>query len=299
MFRKTCAAVTLSICIWLGGASGVAAAVASPPSAAGSAPRAPQAQHAAKAAAAFLQEAEALYEAANAGDGASIARHAALTEARLRALPMEGVATAEGIEALARSVSRMKRLAAAVRPEPDKIRNQAAEIRLAADAVAHPQKPMWHRYGPILQEDIRLLGQAIANGAGHEERVGRLRGLQAHYQLIRTAILIHAVTYEIERTDALLRYAERIVSAKQPNPAHLADLIPSLQEAFGGLFPMQEQSSSAEAMMTPVSGPPWGWSAFMGVFIVAVLSWAGWRRYQGLEPIPPRGSLPPERHGRH
>ncbi len=296
MFRKCYAAVTLTICIWLGGAPGAAAAPQQP--AAGSVSQTPQAQQQAKAAGAFLQEAEALYEAANGGDGTSIAKHAARTEARLRALPMEGVATAEGIEALARSVSRMKRLAAAVRPEPDKIRNQAAEIRLAADAIAHPQTPMWHRYGPIVQEDLRLLEKAIAEKASQAEQLGRLRGLQAHYQLIRTAILIHAETYIVERADAILRYAERILAAKTPNPAYAADLASSLQEAIGGLFPAQDQSSSAEAMMTPVSGSPWGWSAFMGVFIVAVLSWVGWRRYQGLEPIPPPGNPPPERHGR-
>lgn len=296
MFRKCYAAVTLTICIWLGGAHGAAASPQQP--AAGSTSQAPQTQQQAKAAGAFLQEAEALYEAANGGDGTSIAKQAARTEARLRALPMEGVATAEGIEALAGSVSRMKRLAAAVRPDPEKIRNQAAEIRLAADALVHPQTSMWHRYGPILQEDLRLLEKAIAEKAGQAEQLGRLRGLQAHYQLIRTAILIHTQTYKVERADAILRYAERILGAKQPNPVYTADLVPSLQDAVGGLFPVQEQSSSTEAMVTPVSGPPWGWSAFMGVFIVAVLSWAGWRRYQRLEPIPPRGSLPPERHGR-
>lgn len=293
MFRKTYAAVTLTICIWLGGAPAAAAAPQQP--AAGSTP---QEQRLAKEAGSFLNEAEALYEAANGGDRASIAKHAARTEARLRALPMEGIATAEGIEALARSVSRMKRLAAAVRPDPDKIREQAAEIRLAADAVAHPQTPIWHRYGPILQEDLRLLETVIAEQAGREERIGRLQGLQAHYRLIRTAALIHSETYKIERADAILRYAERIVGAKQPNPAYAADLVPSLQEAVAGLFPAHDQSSSAEAMMSPAAGPPWGWSAFMGVFIVAVLSWVGWRRYQGLESIPPRGSPPPERHGR-
>lgn len=296
MFRKCYAALTLTICIWLGGAPVAVAAPQQPE--AGPASQAPRAQLQAKAAGAFLQEAEALYEAANGGDRTSLLKHAATTEARLRALPMEGIATAEGIEALARSVSRMKRLASAVRPEPDKIRIQAAEIRLAADAIAHPQAPLWHRYGQILTEDIRLLEKAIADQAGQQERVDRLRGLQAHYQMIRTAVLIHAETYKVERMDSVLRYAERILGAAQPNPAYAADLIPSLRDAVSGLFPALAPSTSAEAMVTPVSGPPWGWSAFMGVFIVAVLSWIGWRRYQGLEPIPPRGSPPPARRGR-
>ena len=286
MFWRSCAAATVALCVWLGSDAAFGAAAAVPQ------------QQAQSAAQAFLQEAEALYEAVNGGDAAAISRRAARTEQRLRRLPMQGVATAEGIEALARSVARMKRLAAAVSPDPDKLRMQAAEIRLAADAIAHPQAPMWRRYGAIMLEDLRLLEEAIADKASPADMRSRLQDMQSHYLLIRTAVLIHAPTYKVEKADSVLRYAERVLGAEKLNPAYVDGLVPSLRDAIGELFPAQDASASTPVAPLPTAGPPWGWSAFMGAFIVAVLSWVGWHRYRIMEPHPPRGSLPPARRGR-
>jgi len=291
VLRKSFAVILLIVCFWSGGALEASAAPQQP------ATETPHQNLPSKAAQSFLQEAESLYQAANGDDIEAVSRYTARTEARLRALPMEGVASAEGIEALARSVSRMKRLTAAVSPDPDKIRLQSAEIRMAADAIAHPQAPMWHRYGAIMREDLRVLEQAVANKASREERMKSLGELQAHYRIIRTAVLMQAETSVTEKVDSVLRYAERMLGAEAPNPAYAAGVVPSIRDALGELFPAAQDSSSAAAI-APVTGPPWGWSAFVGVFIVAVLSWVGWRRYQGLEPIHPPGSLPQERHGR-
>ena len=242
---------------------------------------------------AFWRAAEKLYEAAVRGDAEHIQLLVRETDERLRALPMRQIASAEGVEALARSVARMKRAAASIQGPARDWQTPAAEIRLAADALAHPDKPMWHMYRDIVMEDIGRIAQALESGRQDPARAG-LKSLEEHYGLIRTAILLHADPFVIERTDSVLRYAQRVLSADRPKPELLEGIVPSLRDAFGALFP----SPSAGTMAyVPAAGPGgWAWPALFASVIVAVLTWAGWLRYRQIEPVIPRGNLPPARH---
>ncbi|WP_164472702.1 sporulation protein YpjB [Cohnella candidum] len=284
MFWRACAAAWLAA-IWLFALPAAAAANAAPANASVS----PEAE-------AFNRSAEALYAAALKGDMAELRKSVRETEQRLRSLPMKGVASAEGIEALARSVAVMKRAIAPVSANPANWQGPAAEIRLAADALVHPDKPMWHRYRAVLAEDVRGIGQALEDTGGIAKAKEALGRLQAHYAIIRTSVLLRSEPYLTERADSVLRYAERVLGAATPDPRLLAGLVPSLQDAMEGLFPGQRDTQTA--VIAPAAGPPWGWSALMGTFIVTVLSWAGWQRYRRAEPVTPRGSLPPERRER-
>jgi sporulation protein YpjB len=266
------------------------------PGYAGAAPS-PSEVTASRLAEAFLQSAEALYQATAGGSGENVHRLLRETEVRFRSLPMQRIASAEGIEALANSIARMKRLTAAVSPDETKWPAAAAEIRLAADALAHPDKPVWHGYLSVLREDIGLIAMAIHEGDVARQAAGPLSRLKSHYGMIRTAALLHAEPYVAERADSVLRYAERVLGAQKPDPSLLNGLVGNLRDAMEGLFP--QVGKNAYAPVAPLSGPPWGWSALMGSFIVTVLSWAGWQRYRHTENVTPRGSPPPERHERH
>jgi len=244
---------------------------------------------------AFWRAAEKLYEAAVRGDAENIQRLVRVTDERLRALPMRQIASAEGVEALARSVSRMKRAAASIQGPARDWQTPAAEIRLDADALAHPDKAMWHMYRDIVMEDIGRIAQALEGGSGRPDaaRAG-LKSLEEHYGLIRTAILLHADPFVIERTDSVLRYAQRVLAAERPKPEFLEGIVPSLRDAFGALFPAP---SAGTAAYVPAAGPGgWAWLALFVSVIVAVLTWAGWLRYRQIEPVIPRGTLPPGRH---
>ncbi|MDB4867022.1 MAG: hypothetical protein JWR03_1355 [Cohnella sp.] len=245
---------------------------------------------------AFLRSAEALYDAAVRGDTFQTRLYLRQTEAELRALPMQRIATAEGIEALAQSVSRMKRTVAAVSTDPQNWKDEAAEIRLAADALAHPEAPLWHQYRRVLGEDVASLSAAIQKAGVSSASLASLNRLKAHYELIRTSVLLHSETFLTERADSVLRYAQRLLVNPNTDPRLLTRLTPSLQESMEGLFPVKEKDQAA--VVTPLAGPPWGWSAFMGTFIVSVLTWVGWRRYQRIDRITPRETLPQERHER-
>jgi sporulation protein YpjB len=231
----------------------------------------------------FLLAVEALYEAVNNGKLTEISRRLTETEGKFRLMSMKEIATAEGIQQLARNITEMKRAVAAISPDKRKWKSDAAALRLAADALAHPVKPLWHQYRPILHEDVIQIKNSIelnATGSGTvpEAALQAFDQMSQHYNVIRTAVLLKSDPWKVERSDSVIRYASRILTADPPNTALWQGIIPLLQEAMDGLFPGGKEAESA--FVPPVAAPPWGWSAIMGSFIVTILTWVGWRRYR-------------------
>lgn len=231
----------------------------------------------------FLSSAEALYHAVNNGQLEEAQKKLSEIEWKLRSLPMKEITTAEGVQALAQNITELKRTAAAVAPDERRWKSGAAALRLSADALAHPEKPIWHQYRTILDEDIIRIRHSLeqkttASVTIPEAALQELEQLTQHYRVIRSAVLIKSPPWAIERSDSVLRYVSRVLSAKPPNAQLLKGIIPPLAEAMNGLFPANTEASSA--LVPPISAPPWGWTAMMGSFIVTVLTWVGWKRYQ-------------------
>lgn len=228
---------------------------------------------------AFHDAAVALYEAVRRGDNREILRRLGEAENRLRELPLAEIRTAEGIEALAETVAEMKRAAVAVTPDQDRREKAAAALRLAADELAHPERPLWHQYRPLLADDIDRLEQ-LAKGARRlpAEALAAYERLAGHYRLIRTAALLRGEPWKVERGDAVLTYAGRLIRAANPDPALIAGLFAPLREAMEGLFPPDPDAPPAAVpVYVP---PPWGFSAAIGSLILTVLAWNGWRRFR-------------------
>ncbi|WP_391571900.1 sporulation protein YpjB [Cohnella sp.] len=249
-----------------------------------SAPQSPAASVPGQAYDNFLASAERLYDSVNKGQLEMSLKQLADIESQLRGLPMKEIASAEGVRALAHDVAEMKRVAVAVMPDEAKWKRGAASLRLAADALAHPDKPIWHRYRSVLQEDIGKLAAELDKTAGKQPAAAAVHiayeQLAQHYSLIRTAALLRAEPSKIERADAVLRYASRIYEADSPKPELVAGTLPPIREAFRELFP--QGGAASETIVPPLGAvpPSWGWSAMMGTFIVTILTWAGWRKYK-------------------
>lgn len=228
---------------------------------------------------AFRSSAEALYDSLNEGDRLQAVRSMNELDDSFRKLPMTKIASAEGVHALAESVTEMKRALAAASPDAERLQQAAGSLRLAADALANSGKPMWVQYRKILKQDTDELERALGSQANvvPAEAKTALKELQAHYALIRTAAAIQNEPYVIERADSVLRYAERILTVDQPQAGLLRDLGTNIRYAMDGLFPANSQQPASVAPVMPTS---WGFAATIGSFIVTILSWAGWRRYR-------------------
>lgn len=283
---------------------GPAAASAEPAAAGGSG---------AAAIGAFHRSAESLYEALRQTDRLQATRALKELEDAFRSLPMTGIATAEGVQALAGSVTEMKRALVSVTPDDDRIEQAAGALRLAADALANSEKPIWLQYRSILREDVRSLEAGLGTKPESASPAARkaFESVEEHYRLIRTAAALSREPYVIERADSVMRYAERVLKPDRPDPKLLKGLPANIREAMEGLFPSGNEEPTAVPAVMP---PTWGFTATIGSIIVTILSWAGWRRYRydrdhpkggsggaqdgagrgrrWLWVIPPRGSLP-------
>ncbi|BBI33226.1 sporulation protein YpjB [Cohnella abietis] len=233
----------------------------------------------------FLKSAIALYDAVNDGEIEVVMQCLAAIEEQFRSLSMKEIVTADGIHALAQNVTEMKRAVAASSPDEHKWKSGAAALRLAADALAHPSKPIWHQYRNVLNEDIARLSKALPGKSSDSSAISKTallayNQLSEHYRVIRTAALLKEEPWKIERGDSVLRYTDRILKGNAPNEQMLQGAIKALQEAMDGLFPGSKQTSATIVPPITTAPPSWGWTAMMGSFIVTILTWVGWKRYK-------------------
>jgi sporulation protein YpjB len=234
----------------------------------------------------FLSSVEVLYESVNQGRIDEVRRNLVESERNFRSLPMKEITTAEGIHALSHDLTELKRAVAAVSPDEQKWKSGAAVLRLAADALAHPKKPIWHQYRAVINNDIDRLNKSMLQESSvsvpvPQSAVAAFRQLSERYRLIRTAALLKSEPWIIERSDSVVRYVSRILGAEHPDAELLQGFIPPLREAMDGLFPGNKEATST--VVPTVTPPPWGWTAMMGSFIVTILTWVGWRRYRDEE----------------
>ncbi|WEK55720.1 MAG: sporulation protein YpjB [Candidatus Cohnella colombiensis] len=230
----------------------------------------------------FLKSAETLYTAVNNGDFAQVLTIMKVIEQRLIHLSLKDVVSAEGIEALAANVAGLKKATIAVKQDPLQWQMGAAKLRLAADALANPDQPLWFQYQSVLKEDISTLkGTLVAYASGQQVPKAALtasKQLQQHYQLIRTAALLKLAPELIERSDSVFRYMNTLMQAQSPKYELVQNMMEPLQDAITALFP--EDGKATATTIVGATSVPLGWMITLGVFIIAVLSWASWKRYQ-------------------
>ncbi|MBB6674114.1 sporulation protein YpjB [Cohnella nanjingensis] len=244
-------------------------------------------------AAAFRDAAEALYLAVQQGEPLAVHRRLQDAETAFRGLPMERIPSAEGIHALSGSVAEMKRALAAATPDESKVQTAAGALRLAADALASPDRSLWFQYRKLMMEEIATLAAGISGTPPRvtEEAKTAFDRLSGHYALIRTAVAISREPSVLERGDSVFRYGERVIAAARPEGKLLTGLIEPLRDAVAGLFPPTGEEPAAGPALIP---PAWGFIATIGSFIVTVLTYAGWRKYR----FDRQGGSGPEGEGR-
>lgn len=231
----------------------------------------------------FLGTALSLYKAANRGDGQALSRSHTVLAYRYRLLPAPDAAKEDGMRALAEQVERLGRTIAGPKPDGQALKAEAAAVYLAADALAKPDRPLWHDYRMVLAEDADALQRSLqADGLAGVDYAGAAEALDrlgAHYAIVRTAALLGPSGEAARRADAVLGYARTVLTAEARDDALAQGTGRPLRAAMLALFPAgngQEQSAIVPA--APVA--TWGWSAMMGSFIVTVLTWVGWLRYR-------------------
>lgn len=235
----------------------------------------------------LLRSANRLYAAATDGDAALMSRSLDVIDYRFKQLPVMDEASFVGMQTMDGQLKQLRLSLALPKPDELRLRKEAAALLLAADAMAKPERPLWHDYRSVLAEDVAALGRAL-NGedgvaAPGSKPAAALAQLRSDYDAIRTAALF-GVRDElaVARSDAVLRYADTVLRAEPYNGELAERLVPPLQDALLALFPIPDERGET-AIVPAAPGATWAWSAMMGSFIVTVLTWVGWRRYRDEE----------------
>ncbi|MFC5531776.1 sporulation protein YpjB [Cohnella yongneupensis] len=232
----------------------------------------------------FLRSVTALYHAVNNDDAAGMAQSLSVITYRFKLLPMSDTASLAGMQALADQLTKTSRSLALAKPDKQVLRSEAATLWLAADAMARPDQPLWHNYQPVLAGDLEALQGAINSnnenvGYASESASAILDQLNAHYEMIRTAVSMGDSSRNVVRADAVLHYARTVILSDPSNQLLTVNVIQPLREAMFDLFPSANDQEES-AIVPAAVGASWAWPAMMGSFIVTVLTWVGYRRYR-------------------
>lgn len=236
---------------------------------------------------ALNREAESLYRFVEEGNTQAANDSLRRIERLFETSSFQGLTGVEGVHALAESIIEMKETAARVQLDPKPWMIAAGKLRLAADSLAHPKDGIWLQYYKVIREDIQLLDQSAAK----QDRAGMQKafaGLQEHYEMIRPALIIVRKPEEVTMLESWLSYAGGAVSRNEA--ADIRRIAPQGEVIINLLFG-KKKDEPALAPLGEVRGP-WMWQLLFAAFILAALTFAGYRKYKGhknrFDPIFPK-----------
>jgi len=189
----------------------------------------------------------------------------------------EGITSVEGLNALTETITQAKRVynAAAYSPEEGQI--AVAKIRLATDALTHKNQPMWLQYHKVLQNDTNILNEAVKANK-QKEALANFGKLSQHIAIIHPSLLISRDAASVEKLDSLLAFIRTNLNTQPMSTRQLESGLDHLNQVLDDLF-LKNKDAIA---FVPITDPrqPIIWSLGIGLIIVSVLSFVGWRMYQ-------------------
>ncbi|WP_434750573.1 sporulation protein YpjB [Paenibacillus amylolyticus] len=193
-------------------------------------------------------------------------------------ISFEGQTSVEGIHALSETVVEVKEAAAKFKGDKHFLQQASAKLRLAVDSLANPAKPLWLQYYKIVKNDLDALSLAANQNQGATTLANRFIVLEEHYETIRPAAIIRLEPYQIVQMDAWLSHLKGLTYAKQSDVSQLRSMTSHGEELVNQLFGREKDES---AFVPFVQGPDRRAAGLaISSVIVAVLSYAGYRKYR-------------------
>lgn len=196
----------------------------------------------------------------------------------------EGVTSVEGLNALTETITQAKRVYNAAAYSPEEGHIAVAKIRLATDALTHKNQPMWLQYYKVLQDDTSMLNQDVKANK-QQEALTNFGKLSQHIAIIHPSLMISRDAASVEKLDSLLVFLRTNLNSKPMSTRQLESGVDHLNHILDELF-LKNKDVIA---FVPITDPrhPIIWSLGIGLIIVSVLSFVGWRMYQSGRHIVP------------
>jgi sporulation protein YpjB len=225
------------------------------------------------------QAAEALYGYVLEGDVMKVRQETEEISRILVSSSFEGMTSVEGINALSGVVMDLKAAVASVKVSQQQLEETATRLRLAANSLNQPGQPIWLQYYKLIREDLNAMEQSgTANDLeGWKTAVERL---QSRYENIRPAVIVSRQPGVVNAFDSWLSYAAGIPSSSQKiERSRLLEIVSYGQDAVRVMFGKEKDEP---ALSLPLASQEFGiWGGLAASFIIAVLAYAGYRKYRG------------------
>ncbi|MDB5055893.1 MAG: hypothetical protein JWM44_3943 [Bacilli bacterium] len=233
----------------------------------------------------FSQMADEVYEKTIKGAFPEARQQIILMGNMVPKMRLDGVTSLEGIQALANTLVQATTVFNAVRLNPDDALLAAAKIRLMADALTHPNTPMWIQYNKVIQEDLNNLERAIKQKQAKAAQNSFIE-LKNHYETIRPALKVSRNNTSVAMIDSALTFLQSGLKKTPIEYVNLSSTLKQARESLERLF----QNKTDETAYLPIiltDEPILIWSLCLGALIILTLAFVAWRKLQARHDIVP------------
>jgi sporulation protein YpjB len=222
------------------------------------------------------KHAERAYRSMKEGDVENARNRMIQLSAAATQLSYEGLTTIEGMSALTETIGGAMHTFNSVQPNDHESLLATVRVRLAVDALAHHNQPMWLEFHKPMREDLSGIGQS-AQKRDAKAAAEALSKWAAHAKLIRPALLISRDPSVAGKLDSMTTFLESSVGKKDWKS--IMESMPNLSLGLEDIFRPGDRQTIAPLAPTEEPTHPILWSFSLGTIIVAVLAYVAWRRY--------------------
>jgi sporulation protein YpjB len=188
---------------------------------------------------------------------------------------LEGVTTVQGVKALADTLLQAIKVYNAVQLDTEQALFQSARIRLMADALSHPNTPLWLQYNKVIQEELHVMEQANKQKKYEDLKLAFLE-LKTLYHSIQPALQVSLQEDEALKLEAAFLFMQNELQATPVRPVNLVHALKALQALMDSLFQIKAEATAYLPFMEP-NEPNFHWMIVLAAIIMITLSFAAWR----------------------
>jgi sporulation protein YpjB len=189
---------------------------------------------------------------------------------------LEGVTTNLGLKALADTLVQAIKVYNAVQLDTGQALFQSVRIRLMADALSHPNTPLWLQYNKVIKEDLHVMEQAGKQNK-YEELKKAFEDLKTLYLSIKPALLVSLQEEENSKLESAIQSMQNELQASPIRTKNLNHAIKALQDVMGNLFQIKGEAAAYLPFIEP-NEPNLHWMIILAAIIIIILGFVAWRK---------------------